>query len=398
MALIENFLKNFNSENTKIAYKWALYQFFKNVYKDFKEEEIENFAENYIKTRKIEEIEKDIENFFASIKDEPPKSIKLQLAAIKSFLLENNIELKEIFWRRIRRRIKGSRALTIDIVPNINELKKILMNTNIQGRALFFLLASSGMRIGEALKLKLNDIDLDNDPAKINIRGEYTKSGNPRIAFISKEAKEHLLEWLKQRGNYLEVAVKRSKIFAKNPNDDRIFPFEETTAYSLWKNALKKSGLYKKDSSTNRLVIHPHVLRKFFRTKMATLIPIDVVEALMGHEGYLTEVYRRYSIEELGNFYKKGEPAITIFPNIETNEKVIKELEEKNKELQDLVNKLTKENLELKEKIAFLEKEKPYEEPIKEKENDTQVSIKKEEQKEEVKDETQVSTKVEIEK
>ncbi|RJS77624.1 hypothetical protein CW667_02880 [Candidatus Bathyarchaeota archaeon] len=26
---------------------------------------------------------------------------------------------------------------------------------------------------------------------------------------------------------------------------------------------------------------------------MATVVPIDVVEALMGHKGYLTEVYRR---------------------------------------------------------------------------------------------------------
>ena len=39
---------------------------------------------------------------------------------------------------------------------------------------------------------------------------------------------------------------------------------------------------------------------------MATLIPVDVVEALMGHEGYLTEAHRRYTPEDLADFYKKG--------------------------------------------------------------------------------------------
>ena len=31
------------------------------------------------------------------------------------------------------------------------------------------------------------------------------------------------------------------------------------------------------------------MLRKFFRTRLGAVIPVDVVEALMGHEGYLTE-------------------------------------------------------------------------------------------------------------
>jgi integrase len=59
---------------------------------------------------------------------------------------------------------------------------------------------------------------------------------------------------------------------------------------------------------------HPHTLRKFFRTRLgAVSIPIDVVEALMGHEGYLTEVYRRYSIEDLRKFCLKGESALLVF-------------------------------------------------------------------------------------
>jgi len=55
------------------------------------------------------------------------------------------------------------------------------------------------MRIGEALQLKLDDVDLNSDPVRVNLRAEISKSGNMRISFISSEAKEAVAEWLKVR-------------------------------------------------------------------------------------------------------------------------------------------------------------------------------------------------------
>ncbi|MEM3629336.1 MAG: hypothetical protein QXW47_06335 [Candidatus Jordarchaeales archaeon] len=55
------------------------------------------------------------------------------------------------------------------------------------------------------------------------------------------------------------------------------------------------------------------MLRKFFRTRMATVIPVDIVEALMVHEGYLAEVYRQYSFEDLAKYYKQGEHTLLVF-------------------------------------------------------------------------------------
>ena len=81
---------------------------------------------------------------------------------------------------------------------------------------------------------------------------------------------------------------------------------------------------------------------------MATVIPVDVVEALMGHEGYLTEVYRRYSIEDLAKFYKQGEHTLLVFAESENVSKLRAEIEEKNRQLQALVNGLIAENMELK--------------------------------------------------
>jgi hypothetical protein len=48
-------------------------------------------------------------------------------------------------------------------------------------------------------------------------------------------------------------------------------------------------------------------LCKFFKTRLgAAGIQIDVVESLMDHEGYLTEGYRLYSLEDLQKYYLKG--------------------------------------------------------------------------------------------
>lgn len=57
----------------------------------------------------------------------------------------------------------------------------------------------------------------------------------------------------------------------------------------------------------------------------------------MGHERYLTEVYRRYSPKELAKFYLEGEQALMVFGRTIGNE-----------ELQQDINLLFKENRELR--------------------------------------------------
>ncbi len=352
---LEKFFSLYQSKSTIGTYRYVLKEFFKSIYG--KETNLEESAEKYFDEERNHE--EDIRTFFASINDRPNKTVRLLLAGVKSFLMENDVELKQRFWKGLSRKIKGSRALTMDKVPSNVELRKILIHMPIQGKALYMTLSSSGMRIGETLQLKLDDLELDNDPPKVNIRGEYTKSGNPRIAFMTNETKEHILEWLKVREQYLKVSVARSvkrpqykkEFKGKSLQDDRLFPFENNTAYAIWNNALTKTGNGQRDKTTNRRTLHPHVLRKFFRTKLGSVINVDVVEALMGHEGYLTEVYRRYSSEQLGEFYKQGESALLIFTEAGKVEKLRQEIKERNEQLQTVVNALNSENLRLKETL-----------------------------------------------
>ena len=108
----------------------------------------------------------------------------------------------------------------------------------------------------------------------------------------------------------------------------------------MWTRLIKKSGFDKKDATTNRYKMHIHVLRKYFRTRMSLEIPVDVVEALMGHECYLTEAYRRYSEKQLGEMYNKAVHQISIF-EVSSDEKInefSKQLKEKDREIQELRN------------------------------------------------------------
>ncbi|CAD6493744.1 MAG: Phage integrase family protein [Candidatus Argoarchaeum ethanivorans] len=194
-------------------------------------------------------------------------------------------------------------------------IKKILAHGDIKTRALILTLVSSGMRIGEALQVGLGDLGLDHEPPQINIRGSYTKTGERRTVFISQEARECVNEWMRVRTQYLKQATKKCNGIGttkKIDGDERVFPFSDSVVRQLWSHVLRDAGLYEIDTSTNRVKYRIHGLRKFFRSNLTLSVPVDIVEALMGHSNYLTSAYRRYSQKQLGEAYQKGERHLTI--------------------------------------------------------------------------------------
>jgi integrase len=203
------------------------------------------------------------------------------------------------------------------------------------GKAYFLLLATSGMRPSEALQLKINDIELDKNPPKVLLRAGYTKTGNSRFTFMSSEAKEALVEYLKGR----------------NPQDDRIFPYDYIDIYRLWRSATKGNGLRQSDPQSGHQLLHPYTLRKFFRTNLgavSNIIPVDVIEALMGHELYLRDVYKKYSDDQIADLYLRSEHAVLVFSSAER----IKDEMRMNSKLENLVS----ENHEFKRKISETDK------------------------------------------
>jgi integrase len=57
-------------------------------------------------------------------------------------------------------------------------------------------LAATGMRATEALSICIKDLDLKSNPAKVFVRGEYTKTRTDRMVFLSEEITYQLISWL----------------------------------------------------------------------------------------------------------------------------------------------------------------------------------------------------------
>ena len=346
--------------STKRIYQLGLRTFFKVVYdiveKDDKKADIDlnKFSDKYFEEKR--NVEEDIGTFLISLKERPPKSQRLMMSIIRTFFVENGVELEQRYWKRASKRIHGNDARTDDKVPTNEELKRIIMNMPLNGKALFLTLASSGMRIGEALSLELDDIYLSESPPRIKVRGENAKNGNGRTTFISSEAKELVEQYLENRDRYLGIASKRSR-FGKKTDDKRIFPFEQSTSQILWGGAIDKANLNGRDKSTGRHVLHPHVLRKFFRSRMSQLVQVDMVEALMGHEGYLTQEYRRFTNEELAKAYSTGESTVMIFGTDlkQIQQQVDAKVDNKIEALQRVVSNLVLENDDLKRRFGGVE-------------------------------------------
>ena len=197
MGKVKNFLDSYDNSGTRRNLYNAIKLFFQSIYEEATPENLDEMAEQYFSEKRNHE--QDIKKFLKSLNGSAPLSIRLKLSSIKTFFIENEVELPLKFWRMINRRIKGSRALTLDRIPTTSELKKILMHMPIQGKAVYLCLESSGMRFGELLQSNIDDLYLDEEPARIQIRGEITKTGNSRHAFFSSEAKEAVTEWLKVR-------------------------------------------------------------------------------------------------------------------------------------------------------------------------------------------------------
>lgn len=356
MKSIQEFLELYPKKSTKSVYRAGIRAFLKFVYG---EGDFEALASRYFQEQR--DYLDDLVRFASSLNERPPHTARTYIAAVKEYFLFNRVEFTQRELKHIRLKLPKGNARTVEKDMDGSTIRRILEHSDLKGRALILTLASSGMRIREALQVKVGDVDLGGKPPVIAIRGEYTKSGVQRFAFISKEAAGVLMEWLKVRDEYLTSAENRNKGLlkagfgnSKRLDDDRLFPFSTQVASQLWETALRRAGLLSIDPGTNRKQLRIHQLRKFFRSQLALGCPVDVVEALMGHEGYLTEAYRRYTKQQMAEEYLKHEHLLYVNMPRDIQE-IESEFKSQLQESQKCIASLMAKNKDLEEKVKELE-------------------------------------------
>jgi len=167
MSVINDFLKDF-SHQTQLSYKSALKKYFEIIKKD-PEKYFKNGKRKYSE-KDLEVYENDIKLFWQKIKDNhPPLTVKQYLGVVRVFLQDYYIDLPNKYWKDFKKRKKGSRTLIRDIVPTKEQFKRIISHGSLLEKAMITTLLSSGMRIGELCQIRENDVNLDFNPAKIEI-------------------------------------------------------------------------------------------------------------------------------------------------------------------------------------------------------------------------------------
>lgn len=286
-------------------------------------------------------------------KGKAPRTILNALYSIKKWCIVNNIEVD---WSQID--TPKAWKLEQERLPSKEELREILKGGDLTDKVLVTCLLSSGMRIGALLKLKLRDIDFNYDCPVVKVPARLSKTRMSYITFFSKECKEFIQLYLKEREMRGEKLTPESYLIVRE--GARGLPLSSVGAVQRWHNLLKRTGLNSKGRT--RYHLHIHVLRKYFKSWVSLSgIPEPLVELFMGHKGGISQVYFLPDVESatpeiikrLLSEYTKALPALTIF----SDESKIKELESK---IQEQAKLFEEEKRKHEEEKKRLEEERKY--------------------------------------
>jgi len=241
------------------------------------------------------------------------QSARQQLTYAVKFLRAHGINILKDDIQDIKRECKGG-AATIDKVMDHNVICKALKGSDIRSRALVLTLASSGLRIGELLSLKMSDIDMNLNPCMINVRAENAKNGHARYTFISSEARDTIFDYLKVRDEYIARADRHAETLGvKTQREaDLLFPITDGSVNKMWETLLKNAGLYTRDEKSGRNQYRIHSLRKFFISQLSMAGARTLAEHLAGHTGYLDASYRQVSPEFAAREYLKLQSVLIV--------------------------------------------------------------------------------------
>lgn len=204
-----------------------------------------------------------IQNFLLDKKDKgfAPQTINLFLNAIKFFY-------RDIVKSPIKIDLKFAKiSKKLPIVLSRAEIKKIINSIgNRKHKLLISISYGSGLRVSEAINLKIKDINLE----ELTIHLKNAKGNRDRLTIFSEKLKAELREFivLRDMNDYVFASERGGKL-------------TERTAQKIFENALKKAEITK-DATF-------HSLRHSFATHLLENgVDVRFVQELLGHQNIRT--------------------------------------------------------------------------------------------------------------
>ncbi|MFC1800632.1 site-specific tyrosine recombinase/integron integrase [Nanoarchaeota archaeon] len=220
--------------------------------------------------------EDDIKKFMAHLMSElkyKPVSINLALCSLR-FFFENIID-KQLFTKI--RSLKPERKLPT--VLSKAEIKLLIDSAkNKKHKLMIEFMYSSGLRVSEVVKIKIDDLDMHEKIGKV-IAGKGKKD---RLIILSNNLIEHMREYLAGRNDENPYVFKVA---------DRHMSIRQ--AQQVVKTTSEKAGIKKR--------VFCHALRSSFATHLLEAgTDIRMIQELLGHASIsTTERYTKVSTEQL---------------------------------------------------------------------------------------------------
>ena len=263
-----------------------------------------------------------------------PSVIRHDFTNLKHYLYHLGFRLYE---QDIREKLSFPTQFEEEKHPlGLDEILRIFEVISYKKKALYLVLISSGMRIGETCKIRKKDIVLSLKRPMIKIPAKITKTKRGRTTFISSEA------WSLLQPKYTKLS-----------DDDLLFKNRSDSESVLFNKYCKKAGLDQKyESGINKITLHS--FRAYFITKIARYDE-NLSKILSGQKGYLLQ-YDRLTDEEKLESYLEFEKELLIYDTTRLKQDLAKAKSEKI--TMEVMQETIKDVVEIKEQIKKILEQK----------------------------------------
>ena len=200
---------------------------------------------------------------------------------------------------------------------DIATIKKLLTHADPKRRALYYVLLTSGMRLGEALSLKKSNFKTDVRPIQIHLHAKDTKTKEARDTFITEEAWERVEPIYQQTAEGEFLFHNYKEVYPATTNEDRYFGRLRTKIAKMYGDKApceefpEGTGILKRYEESIRYCVQIHAFRSYFMTKASLKHGTDYSHGIAGHHTYLDQ-YIRIDFEQQKKMYLELEKDLLL--------------------------------------------------------------------------------------
>jgi integrase/recombinase XerC len=226
-----------------------------------------------------------------------PRSLALTLSAWRGFyhwlVRHRGFSANPVLGVRAPKAVRAlPKALSVEAAQRLLD-EKPRAAAQVRDAAMFELLYSSGLRLGELIALNVDDGRLDLAQGEVTVTGKGSKT---RTVPVGAKARAALKAWIASRA---ELAAPGERALFVGGRGRRIAPTVVNARLRAW---ARRRGLGQR--------VHPHMLRHSFATHMLqSSQDLRAVQELLGHASIsTTQVYTHLDFQALAKVYDAAHP------------------------------------------------------------------------------------------